>query len=354
MKDGNKEYKDENFKRAIEHYSRAVEKEPDYAEAWFYLGSSNQALYRPGKETPENQAYLQKAIRGLQEVAGEQQGRQPEPEEGEGQHPGRADRHLLGGAVQGLPHRRGLLRTRWWPTTPSDPKNLYALANLQEKCNKITEAEGDATRRWRPTRWPPTGSMVPEGQAAPEQPAAARRVAVARVHGARERRGRPGCARSRRTTTSRCGTRRAPSGPRPAARAALAVRPGDRHPAEVHAAQAAGRRRATRRSRPSSGTRPTAIPRSPTSRRRSTRRSGLQAVDKALELKPEYFEAMIYKGHALPREGDCVAKNPRLRDEYLQEAQNQQKRPWSSRSRWTRQAAANRRPWRPPSPRRAK
>ncbi|HEY5906540.1 MAG TPA: hypothetical protein VIZ31_00775, partial [Vicinamibacteria bacterium] len=33
MKDGNKEYKDENFKRAIEHYSRAVENDPGYAEA---------------------------------------------------------------------------------------------------------------------------------------------------------------------------------------------------------------------------------------------------------------------------------------------------------------------------------
>ena len=32
------------------------------AEAWFYLGSSHQALYRPGKDTPENKEHLDKAI----------------------------------------------------------------------------------------------------------------------------------------------------------------------------------------------------------------------------------------------------------------------------------------------------
>ena len=62
IKDGNKEYKDENFKRAIEHYERAVEHDPNFAEAWFYLGSSHQALYRPGKETPRTSSYLEKAI----------------------------------------------------------------------------------------------------------------------------------------------------------------------------------------------------------------------------------------------------------------------------------------------------
>ena len=62
IKDGNKDYKDENFKQAIEDYERAVEHDPDFAEAWFYLGSSHQALYRPGKETPENKAHLEKAI----------------------------------------------------------------------------------------------------------------------------------------------------------------------------------------------------------------------------------------------------------------------------------------------------
>ena len=43
MKDGNKDYKEENFKKAVDDYQRAVVYKPDYSEAWFYLGSSHQA-----------------------------------------------------------------------------------------------------------------------------------------------------------------------------------------------------------------------------------------------------------------------------------------------------------------------
>ena len=62
FKDGNKAYKEENFKKAIEAYQKAIEADPDMAEAYFYLASSYQALYRPGKDTPENKQLLEKAI----------------------------------------------------------------------------------------------------------------------------------------------------------------------------------------------------------------------------------------------------------------------------------------------------
>ena len=59
MKDGNKDYKEENFKRAVDKYQRAVELDPNFSEAWFYLGSSHQAQFRPGKETPDNKEHLE-------------------------------------------------------------------------------------------------------------------------------------------------------------------------------------------------------------------------------------------------------------------------------------------------------
>src|SRR5712691_12173397 len=62
FKDGNKAYKEENFKKAVDDYTRAVTLEPDFSEAWFYLGSSHQAQYRPGKDTPENKKQLEDAI----------------------------------------------------------------------------------------------------------------------------------------------------------------------------------------------------------------------------------------------------------------------------------------------------
>ena len=62
MKDGNKDYKEENFKKAVDDYERAVKHDPNFAEAWFYLGSSHQAQYRPGKDTPDNKKQLEDAI----------------------------------------------------------------------------------------------------------------------------------------------------------------------------------------------------------------------------------------------------------------------------------------------------
>src|SRR5262245_30525742 len=52
FKDGNKQYKEEHFREAIKSYERAVDKNPSMAEAWFYMGSAHQALYRPGKDIP--------------------------------------------------------------------------------------------------------------------------------------------------------------------------------------------------------------------------------------------------------------------------------------------------------------
>ena len=56
---------------------------------------------------------------------------------------------------------------------------------------------------------------------------------------------------------------------------------------------------------------------------------------------------MIYKG-LLYRVKATVAKNPRLRDEYLQEAQNQQKRALEIKKQMDAQAAENTAPLAPP------
>ena len=53
FKDGNKAYKEEKYKEAIAEYEQAIAHEPCMAEAHFYLASSHQAMYRPGKDNPE-------------------------------------------------------------------------------------------------------------------------------------------------------------------------------------------------------------------------------------------------------------------------------------------------------------
>ena len=62
FKDGNKLYKEENYRKAIVEYEKAVALKPDFAEAHFYLASSHQSLFRPGKEGDENKMHLDKAV----------------------------------------------------------------------------------------------------------------------------------------------------------------------------------------------------------------------------------------------------------------------------------------------------
>mgnify|MGYP001764331814 CR=1 FL=1 len=45
FKDGNKAYKEERFREAIERYTRALELQPDMPEALFYLGSGVAAAF---------------------------------------------------------------------------------------------------------------------------------------------------------------------------------------------------------------------------------------------------------------------------------------------------------------------
>lgn len=348
MKDGNKEYKDENFKRAIEHYSRAVEKDPDYAEAWFYLGSSNQALYRPGKETPENKAYLEKAIEAYKKSLDANK---------VGTENLRKVKVNTLGALTGIysedPFKNCPTAESFANTlvadSPDDPKNLYALANLQEKCNKIVDAE-ETYKKVESNTLAAYRQLVPVGQPVPEAPASSEAS--------------PSPAfRALEDAWKACG-----------ALAAYYNKPlWDETGAVWQEAPGRGRRsrfdqaidilqKCTQlKPQEAEGYQKIATffwdkayrdPMLNDEQKEAYAEKGLLAVDKALELKPEYFEAMIYKG-LLYRVKATVAKNPRLRDEYLQEAQNQQKRALELKKQMdaaAAAAAANAAPLAPESP----
>ncbi|HLA79796.1 MAG TPA: tetratricopeptide repeat protein [Vicinamibacteria bacterium] len=140
FKDGIKFYKEENYKKAIESYQRAVELNPNYAEAWFYLGSSQQALYRPGKPSPENQARLEKAIEAFKKSL--------ETNDLGSENLKKVKFNALGALTSvysdepfknydaALGYAQQLIQD-----DPDDAKNLYALANLYEKFEKYPESE---------------------------------------------------------------------------------------------------------------------------------------------------------------------------------------------------------------------
>ena len=140
FKDGNKEYKAENFKKAIEEYTAAVEAEPDFAEAHFFLGSSYQALYRPGKEDPENVDRLNKAIASFQRSL------ETNKSATENQKKVRTNTLAALAGIFSEPPKQDATEafkymTQLLKEAPSDIKNLYAIANLHEKFGQIPEAE---------------------------------------------------------------------------------------------------------------------------------------------------------------------------------------------------------------------
>ena len=63
FKDGNKFYAASDWKQAAERYEHAVQMNPSNAPIYFYLGNSYDNLYRPAKKgEPANDEFLQKAI----------------------------------------------------------------------------------------------------------------------------------------------------------------------------------------------------------------------------------------------------------------------------------------------------
>ncbi|MEN8221746.1 MAG: tetratricopeptide repeat protein [Acidobacteriota bacterium] len=66
LREANKLYTQEKFRKASEEYETALEKNPELDVAYLYLGTCYSMLYKPGKETSRNQEYSEKAVKYLQ------------------------------------------------------------------------------------------------------------------------------------------------------------------------------------------------------------------------------------------------------------------------------------------------
>jgi tetratricopeptide (TPR) repeat protein len=140
FQDANKLYKEEKYKEAIVLYQKAVDLDPTMAEGWFYLANSNQALYRPGKASPENSARLEAALQGYLKAL--------EVNPADGERLRRVRANTLVALVQIYseePHKNYSEAVKYADDlvkdAPDDIKNLFALAALYEKFDKYDEAE---------------------------------------------------------------------------------------------------------------------------------------------------------------------------------------------------------------------
>ncbi len=140
FQDGNKLYKAEDYRGAIEEYEQAVAHKPDFAEAHAYLASAHQALFLPGREEAENQMHLDKAIEHYEKSLEVNQRGTPNLE---------AARLTALGALIGIysdPPVEDFERALHYAEelvkdNPEDTKNKYAMANLYEKFDRVDEAE---------------------------------------------------------------------------------------------------------------------------------------------------------------------------------------------------------------------
>jgi tetratricopeptide (TPR) repeat protein len=140
FKDGNRFYKEEDYRQAIEEYEKAVALKPDFAEAHFYLASSQQSLYRPGKEGDENRMRLDQAIEHYEKSLELNKAKTPNLQQLRlntlGALTAIYSEPPLSDYEKALGYAEQLVRD-----DPNDVKNLYAMANLYEKFGRVAEAE---------------------------------------------------------------------------------------------------------------------------------------------------------------------------------------------------------------------
>jgi tetratricopeptide (TPR) repeat protein len=270
FKDGNKDYKEENYKKAIVKYEKAVRFDPTMAEGWFYLGSSHQALYRPGKEGDENKAHLDQAIENYKKSL--------EVNKADSESLKKVKMNTLAALTSIYsddPFRNFEEATKYAEQlvqeNPNDPKNLYAKANLYEKFNKVDEAEK-------------TYKQVAELN--PNDPKACGALAAFYNKPLWDGRSKFDQAIE---VLQRCASL-APSDP--SGYQKLATFFWDKAYRD---------------------------PLLTDEQKDQYADKGLEMVDKALSLKPDYFEAVIFKG-LLYRVKANVAKNPQLKQQYLDQA----------------------------------
>jgi tetratricopeptide (TPR) repeat protein len=288
FKDGNKDYKEENFKKAVDDYQRAVNLDPNFSEAWFYLGSSHQAQFRPGKDTPENKAQLEAAIEAFKKSL------ETNPGQTDKQKAVRRNTLAALTAIYSDDPFKNFEEAQKYAQqlvadSPNDSKSLYALANLYEKFDKIPEAEAIYKK-------------VADQNAKDAKACGALAAFYNKPNW--DEQGNPWVAGSNKPRLSRFDQAIA------VLEKCAAIDPNDHAGYQKVASYYWDKAYRD--------------PLLSDEQKNAYAEKGMQNVDKALQLKPDYFDAVIYKG-LLYRVKASAATNPRQKAEFLEKAQELQK-----------------------------
>ena len=142
FKDANAAYQQQDYKKAAGLYEEAVQDNPDLGTAYFFLGNSNDNLWKPSKKgDPTNDALLTKAVDAYQKAA-EKLSTSDKPEEK------KIGKLALQYLVQAYnadrlndPAKAEPVVQRMIQLDPSDTDNYFALAKIYEDVGVYDEAE---------------------------------------------------------------------------------------------------------------------------------------------------------------------------------------------------------------------
>ena len=142
FKSANQAYQTQDYKKAAALYEETVAADPELASAYFYLGNSYDNLYKPSKKgDPENDALLTKAVENYQKAA-EKLSSSNDP----------ANKKLGTLSLQYLvasygpdklndPAKAEPVVQRMIQLEPGEPANYFALAKIYEDAGAYEEAE---------------------------------------------------------------------------------------------------------------------------------------------------------------------------------------------------------------------
>jgi tetratricopeptide (TPR) repeat protein len=140
FKEANQAYQKQDYKRAAELYEETLQQNPNLNAVYFFLGNSYDNLYRPGLESPENQALLDKAVKNYQ-LAAERLTTED-----------KVNTNLKKLAMEYLvaaygsdklndPVKAEPIVQRIIQLDPTEPANYFALANIYEQAGEYAAAE---------------------------------------------------------------------------------------------------------------------------------------------------------------------------------------------------------------------
>jgi tetratricopeptide (TPR) repeat protein len=145
FKDGNAAYQAQDYKKAADLYEETIEAAPDSHEAhqaYFYLANSYDNLYKPGKKgEADNDALLQKSVANYQKAADTLSASADEKDKSLGKLAFQYLANSYGPDKLNDPAKEEPIVQKMIELEPNDPTNYFALAKIYEDAGAYDQAE---------------------------------------------------------------------------------------------------------------------------------------------------------------------------------------------------------------------